>query len=184
MAMSLGEDGHSQLEAGFKVTAQFLPDVTVPCEICQGRRYNREALEVTMRDQSIADVLSMTVAQALDFFYNFPRIRPKLETLRDVGLGYIRLGQPATTLFGGEARCFGLGQSCHPFGRPGSPGSRCFMGISFGLVLVEGLPSAGWATWVNVGSVRGTRGRGKRLGRRLDGRRGVRRPCTPHEKHP
>ena len=109
--MSLGEDGHSQLEAGFKVTAQFLPDVTVPCEICQGRRYNREALEVTMREQSIADVLSMTVAQALDFFYNFPRIRPKLETLRDVGLGYIRLGQPATTLFGGEARCFGLGQS-------------------------------------------------------------------------
>ena len=109
--MSLGEDGHSQLGAGFKVTAQFLPDVTVPCEICQGRCYNREALEVTMRDQSIADVLSMTVAQALEFFYNFPRIRPKLETLRDVGLGYIRLGQPATTLSGGEARCFGLGQS-------------------------------------------------------------------------
>ena len=91
-------EGYNQIEM------QFLPDVTVPCEICQGRRYNREALEVTMRDQSIADVLSMTVAQALDFFYNIPRIRPKLETLRDVGLGYIRLGQPATTLSGGEAQ--------------------------------------------------------------------------------
>ena len=91
-------EGYNQIEM------QFLPDVTVPCEVCQGRRYNREALEVTMRDQSIADVLAMTVAQALDFFSNFPRIRPKLETLRDVGLGYIRLGQPATTLSGGEAQ--------------------------------------------------------------------------------
>ena len=83
---------------------QFLPDVTVPCEICHGRRYNREAMEVTLRDKSIADVLDMTVDTALEFFYNFPRIRPKLETLRDVGLGYIRLGQPATTLSGGEAQ--------------------------------------------------------------------------------
>ncbi len=83
---------------------QFLPDVTVPCEVCQGRRYNREALEVTLRGHSIADVLNMTVAQALELFENFPRIRPKLETLRDVGLGYIRLGQPATTLSGGEAQ--------------------------------------------------------------------------------
>ena len=83
---------------------QFLPDVTVPCEICEGRRYNREALEVTLRDKSIADILQMTVDQALDFFWNFPRIRPKLETLRDVGLGYIKLGQPATTLSGGEAQ--------------------------------------------------------------------------------
>ncbi len=91
-------EGYNQIEM------QFLPDVTVPCEICQGRRYNREALEVTLRGQSIADVLSMTVAQALEFFENFPRIRPKLETLRDVGLGYIRLGQPATTLSGGEAQ--------------------------------------------------------------------------------
>lgn len=91
-------EGYNQIEM------QFLPDVTVPCEICQGRRYNREALEVTLREQSIADVLDMTVAQALDFFWNFPRIRPKLETLRDVGLGYIRLGQPATTLSGGEAQ--------------------------------------------------------------------------------
>ena len=83
---------------------QFLPDVTVPCEICLGRRYNREALEVTLRGKSIADVLDMTVAQALEFFINFPRIKPKLETMRDVGLGYIRLGQPATTLSGGEAQ--------------------------------------------------------------------------------
>ncbi|MEE8466188.1 MAG: excinuclease ABC subunit UvrA, partial [Dehalococcoidia bacterium] len=91
-------EGYNQIEM------QFLPDVTVPCEICQGRRYNREALEVTLRDKSIADVLDMTVAQALEFFINFPRIKPKLETLRDVGLGYIRLGQPATTLSGGEAQ--------------------------------------------------------------------------------
>ena len=91
-------EGYNQIEM------QFLPDVTVPCDICQGRRYNREALEVTLRDKSIADVLNMTVDTALEFFYNFPRIRPKLETLRDVGLGYIRLGQPATTLSGGEAQ--------------------------------------------------------------------------------
>ena len=91
-------EGYNQIEM------QFLPDVTVPCEICQGRRYNREALEVTLREKSIADVLDMTVAQALEFFMNFPRIKPKLETLRDVGLGYIRLGQPATTLSGGEAQ--------------------------------------------------------------------------------
>ena len=91
-------EGYNQIEM------QFLPDVTVPCEICKGRRYNREALEVTMRDESIADVLAMTVDQAFEFFVNFPRIRPKLETLRDVGLGYIRLGQPATTLSGGEAQ--------------------------------------------------------------------------------
>ncbi len=91
-------EGYNQIEM------QFLPDVTVPCEVCHGRRYNREALEVTLRGQNIADVLSMTVTQAFEFFENFPRIRPKLETLRDVGLGYIRLGQPATTLSGGEAQ--------------------------------------------------------------------------------
>ncbi len=93
-----------QGEGYIQIEMQFLPDVTVPCEVCKGRRYNREALEVTLRDKSIADVLAMTVAQALEFFNNFPRIRPKLETLRDVGLGYIRLGQPATTLSGGEAQ--------------------------------------------------------------------------------
>ncbi len=91
-------EGYNQIEM------QFLPDVTVPCEVCHGRRYNREALEVTLRGKSIADVLSMTVAQALEFFESIPRIRAKLETLRDVGLGYIRLGQPATTLSGGEAQ--------------------------------------------------------------------------------
>jgi excinuclease ABC subunit A len=91
-------EGYNQIEM------QFLPDVTVPCEICQGARYNREALEVTLRGKSIADVLNMTVDQALDFFINFPRIKPKLQTMRDVGLGYIRLGQPATTLSGGEAQ--------------------------------------------------------------------------------
>ena len=91
-------EGYNQIEM------QFLPDVTVPCEICHGLRYNREALEVTMRGKHIADVLNMTVDTAFEFFVNFPRIRPKLETLRDVGLGYIRLGQPATTLSGGEAQ--------------------------------------------------------------------------------
>ena len=91
-------EGYNQIEM------QFLPDVTVPCDVCQGQRYNREAMEVTLRGSSIADVLNMTVEQALDLFWNFPRIRPKLETLRDVGLGYIHLGQPATTLSGGEAQ--------------------------------------------------------------------------------
>ena len=91
-------DGYTQIEM------QFLPDVTVPCEVCRGARYNREALEIKFRDCSIADVLNMTVDQALELFYNFPRIKPKMETMRDVGLGYIRLGQPATTLSGGEAQ--------------------------------------------------------------------------------
>lgn len=93
-----------QGEGYIQIEMQFLPDVTVPCEICLGRRYNREAIEVTLHGKSIADVLEMTAEQALEFFWNFPRIRPKLETLRDVGLGYIRLGQPATTLSGGEAQ--------------------------------------------------------------------------------
>ena len=87
-----------------QIEMQFLPDVEVPCDICHGRRYNREALEVLFKEMSIADVLSMTVEQALDFFSAIPRIRNKMETLKDVGLGYIRLGQPATTLSGGEAQ--------------------------------------------------------------------------------
>ena len=86
------------------VEMQFLPDVTVPCEVCKGRRYNREALEIRYKDKSIADVLAMTVYTALEFFENIPKIRNKLQTMRDVGLGYIRLGQPATTLSGGEAQ--------------------------------------------------------------------------------
>src|SRR6184192_3654132 len=82
----------------------FLPDVYVPCEVCKGRRYNRETLEVRYKGKSIADVLDMSVAEALDFFENQPRIRTKLELLNDVGLGYIHLGQSATTLSGGEAQ--------------------------------------------------------------------------------
>mgnify|MGYP001162198383 CR=1 FL=1 len=87
-----------------QIEMQFLPDVTVPCEVCNGHRYNREALEITFKDKNISEVLNMTVYQALDFFWNFPKIRSKLETLKDVGLGYIRVGQPATTLSGGEAQ--------------------------------------------------------------------------------
>jgi excinuclease ABC subunit A len=91
-------------EGYIQIEMQFLPDVTVPCEVCKGKRYNREALEITFRGKNIAEVLDMTVDQALDFFSAFPKVRTKLETLRDVGLGYIRLGQPATTLSGGEAQ--------------------------------------------------------------------------------
>jgi len=87
-----------------KIEMHFLPDVYVPCEVCKGRRYNRETLEVRFRGKSIADVLELTVEDALHFFENQPRIRQKLETVNDVGLGYIHLGQSATTLSGGEAQ--------------------------------------------------------------------------------
>jgi excinuclease ABC subunit A len=87
-----------------KVEMHFLPDVYVPCEVCKGRRYNRETLEVRYKGKSVADVLDLTVADALDFFEHQPRIRTKLELLNDVGLGYIHLGQSATTLSGGEAQ--------------------------------------------------------------------------------
>jgi excinuclease ABC subunit A len=83
---------------------QFLPDVEVPCEVCHGARYNREALEILFRGKNIAEVLDMTVDQACEFFDAFPRVNSKLRTLRDVGLGYIKVGQPATTLSGGEAQ--------------------------------------------------------------------------------
>ncbi len=82
----------------------FLPDIYVPCEVCQGKRYNRETLEVLYHGKSIYDVLEMTVTEALAFFTNIPRIKRKLETLHAVGLGYVKLGQPATTLSGGEAQ--------------------------------------------------------------------------------
>ncbi len=87
-----------------KIEMHFLPDVYVPCEICKGRRYNRETLEIGYRGKNIADVLDMTVDQALEFFRPIPKIVRRLKTLHDVGLGYIRLGQPATTLSGGEAQ--------------------------------------------------------------------------------
>jgi len=91
-------------EGYIQIEMQFLPDVTVPCEVCKGKRYNREALEIRFKDKNIAEVLDMTVEQALSFFAHFPKVRSKLETLHDVGLGYIRLGQPAPTLSGGEAQ--------------------------------------------------------------------------------
>jgi len=87
-----------------KIEMHFLPDVYVPCEVCKGKRYNRETLEVKYKGKNIADVLDMTVEEALHFFENVPKIRNKLETLYEVGLGYIKLGQPSTTLSGGEAQ--------------------------------------------------------------------------------
>ena len=87
-----------------KIEMQFLPDVYVPCEVCKGKRYNREALEVHYKGRSIADVLEMTIDEALEFFSPVPSVKAKLQTLYDVGLGYVHLGQPATTLSGGEAQ--------------------------------------------------------------------------------
>lgn len=87
-----------------KVEMHFLPDVYVPCEVCGGKRYNRETLQVRFKGKNIADILDMTVEEAVDFFANHPRILRKIETLRDVGLGYITLGQPSTQLSGGEAQ--------------------------------------------------------------------------------
>ena len=91
-------------EGFIQIEMQFLPDVTVPCEVCKGKRYNREALDIRFKGKNIAEVLDMTVEQALAFFEHFPKVKNKLETLHDVGLGYIRLGQPAPTLSGGEAQ--------------------------------------------------------------------------------
>jgi excinuclease ABC subunit A len=87
-----------------KIEMHFLPDVYVPCEVCEGKRYNRETLEIRYKGKNIADVLDMTVEEGVHFFENIPRIKQKLQTLYDVGLGYIKLGQPATTLSGGEAQ--------------------------------------------------------------------------------
>ena len=87
-----------------KIEMHFLPDVYVPCEVCKGRRYNRETLEVKYKGKSIFDVLDMSVAEALDFFGNLPSIKRQLDTLNEVGLDYIKLGQPSTQLSGGEAQ--------------------------------------------------------------------------------
>jgi excinuclease ABC subunit A len=87
-----------------KIEMHFLPDVYVPCETCHGRRYNRETLEVRFKGKSIADVLEMSVEDALQFFSKIPKLRRRLQTLHDVGLDYVKLGQPATTLSGGEAQ--------------------------------------------------------------------------------
>ena len=87
-----------------KIEMHFLPDVYVPCEVCHGKRYNKETLEVKYKGKTISDVLDMTVEEALEFFKNLPRIKNKIQTLYDVGLGYIKLGQPSTTLSGGEAQ--------------------------------------------------------------------------------
>ncbi|BDG30703.1 excinuclease ABC subunit UvrA [Parageobacillus thermoglucosidasius] len=96
-----------------KIEMHFLPDVYVPCEVCHGKRYNRETLEVTYKGKNIAEVLEMTVEDALEFFGNIPKIKRKLQTLYDVGLGYMKLGQPATTLSGGEAQRVKLAAELH-----------------------------------------------------------------------
>jgi len=99
-----GRCEHCKGDGILKIEMQFLPDVYVPCEICKGKRYSREALEIHYKGKSIADVLELTIAEALDFFSAVPNVRAKLQTLNDVGLGYVHLGQPATTLSGGEAQ--------------------------------------------------------------------------------
>ncbi|WP_156288638.1 excinuclease ABC subunit UvrA [Oceanobacillus salinisoli] len=96
-----------------KIEMHFLPDVYVPCEVCHGKRYNRETLEVKYKGKSIADVLDMRVEEALDFFAPIPKIKRKIQTIADVGLGYVRLGQPATTLSGGEAQRVKLASELH-----------------------------------------------------------------------
>ena len=99
-----GRCEHCKGDGILKIEMQFLPDVYVPCEVCKGKRYNREALEIHYKGKSIADVLDMTIDEALEFFAAVPNVRNKLQTLYDVGLGYVHLGQPATTLSGGEAQ--------------------------------------------------------------------------------
>ena len=96
-----------------KIEMNFLPDVYVPCEVCHGTRYNSETLEVQYKGKNIAEVLNMTVTEALDFFSAIPKIRRKLQTIQDVGLGYVHLGQPATTLSGGEAQRMKLASELH-----------------------------------------------------------------------
>ena len=96
----------------------FLPDVYVPCEVCKGKRYNRETLEVKYKGKSIYDVLEMSVEEGLTFFENLPKIKRKLQTLYDVGLGYIKIGQPATTLFRRRGTAREAGDRAFPAGAP------------------------------------------------------------------
>ncbi len=93
-----------QGQGQLRIEMQFLPDIYVPCDVCHGARFNRETLQVRFKGKSIAEVLDTTVDQAVDLFAAMPSIQTKLKTLQDVGLGYIRIGQPATTLSGGEAQ--------------------------------------------------------------------------------
>lgn len=102
--VSGGRCEHCQGDGIIKIPMNFLPDVFVPCEVCKGKRYNRETLQVKYKGKNIADVLDMTVDEAVEYFENIPRIYNKIKCLQDVGLGYIKLGQPATTLSGGEAQ--------------------------------------------------------------------------------
>ena len=97
-----------------KIEMHFLPDVYVPCDVCKGKRYNRETLEVKYKGKSIYDVLEMTVEEGVEFFASLPKISRKLQTLQDVGLGYIKIGQPATTLSGGEAQRVKLAAELKP----------------------------------------------------------------------
>jgi len=99
-----GRCEHCQGDGVIKIEMHFLPDVYVKCDVCHGRRYNREALEIKYKGKTIADILDMTVTEAVEFFANVPRIATKLKTIEEVGLGYVRLGQPATTFSGGEAQ--------------------------------------------------------------------------------
>src|SRR5699024_5268187 len=96
-----------------KIEMHFLPDVYVPCEVCHGKRYNSETLEVHYKGKNIAEILEMTVEDALEFFKHIPKIKRKLQTIVDVGLGYVTLGQPATTLSGGEAQRMKLASELH-----------------------------------------------------------------------
>ncbi|MCL0068114.1 excinuclease ABC subunit UvrA, partial [Peptococcaceae bacterium] len=105
-----------------KIEMHFLPDVYVPCEVCKGRRYNRETLEIRYKGKNIADVLDMTVDAAADFFQNIPSIYKKLKTLQDVGLGYIRLGQSAPKLSGGEAQRVKLATELSKTGKANTSG--------------------------------------------------------------
>jgi len=96
-----------------KIEMNFLPDVYVPCEVCHGKRYNSETLEVKYKGKNIADVLDMTVEDAVEFFENIPKIKTRLQTIKEVGLGYVKLGQSATTLSGGEAQRVKLASELH-----------------------------------------------------------------------